>query len=65
MHYLWAFQKYQGHTLKGIRILINSYPKCGERRLIIHPWGDMRSQQAKVFPGESADVIGVVEGSQS
>ena len=27
--------------------------------------GDMRNQQAKVFPGESADVIGVVEGSQS
>lgn len=47
------------------QILINSYPKCGERRLIIYPWGDMRNQQAKIFPGESTDIIGVVAGSQS
>lgn len=24
MHYLWAFQKYQGHAYKEIRILINN-----------------------------------------
>lgn len=59
-----SFWKYQGHTLKGIRILINSYPKWRKKINYISLRRHEKST-GKNITGESADIIGVVAGSQS